>query len=535
MVVRSQSGSIFQVYKPMYSRINSLIHKLIKLKEKKEKMEINIEDCKKILEKKTKLTSKNFDKKLTSSKHKTRRFSQTEVNVIFKASVDKFQKLDYQAKFDHRSQMKFGRWLNGDDHQKSFIAERVDAMSTTRPSKSSSQMSVDDVESEEEMLKRENSELKEQLRLAREHIDRQAKKTDLFQAGAKLFVKQFNQLHRGEVSPIFVFPCTMHMVANGVGYIAKELSEDATDTMARLRRVLGGRETGNYNKHSLCEAFKSFANVSSPFESNLGCRYTHWPANGQNLVDFEPIIAEILEQKKTLTSEQMELKSLMKSDNWEKTLLECGALFAAYEYLLLPFDIAVKSSNTTVGQLKIAMNDLMTKMNLVEMNVGLENIINLIGERTGDVGEALGKLVNRFNLPENVAVQNEVDDFLTRAVARLRIKVVKDFKLMSEAIDCGLSDDCIIPFHNRASERSFAVMKAINKRLGTMTKENCFTLAIARQNRLSCYLSTLSDIGELTTEARSKRNDLLEKRRERYNQLARERLASEFDIVDFEE
>ena len=687
-------------------------------------MEISIGNCREILANKEKLSRKLFDELLVSKKNGAKRFSKTLCDLVYDTSVKKYRKAfetsPGEIKFVKNGKALFRCWLNGYNHNKNFFVKRrdLDTSSMTSTSSitptssithaSSSQMSIDEEpETEGVWMKRKIVELEDQLRLAKEHIDQQAKKTDLFkverhstrengsgscekfglkltavvheslaqgisgsdlrrvleslgnhldlfgpdrrlpseswitkcrldlpifndrqiksfvddsehlvlatddtslgqakiasyglhnhrgdyvtikmmttsatcgqqiadhlakviddqqpevrdmirlklkgvisdrgpaaEAGAKLFVRQFNQLQRAELPPIFVFPCTLHLVANGVSYMAKELSDDATQTMSRLRRVLGGRETGNYNKHSLCEAFKLFTDVTSPFESNLGCRYTHWPVNGQNLVDFEEKLVEILDKKKTLTTEQADLQSLMKSENWDTTLLECGALFAAYEHLLLPFDIAVKSSNTTVGQLKDAMQTLLTKMNVVEMDIGLDNLIKFIGKRPGDVGEALAKLLDRYNLPNpnrpdlTRRIQTKVNGYLKRAVARLRIKVVKDFNLMNEAIACGLSEDDIIPFHNRASERSFAVMKAINKRLGTLTKENCFALAIARQNRLGCFLSTLSDIGELTAEARSKRNDLLEKRRDRYNQLARERLAAEFDIVDFEE
>ena len=143
-------------------------------------MEINIENCRTILEKNKKLSSEKFDEKLASSKSKGRKFSKTEADVVFNSSAKKYRKMFGEVKFDDRSKGMFFRWLNGKDHSESFVAKRLDGMSMTLPSRTSSQMSVDDVESEEEMLKRENSELKEQLRLAREHIDRQAKKTDLF-------------------------------------------------------------------------------------------------------------------------------------------------------------------------------------------------------------------------------------------------------------------------------------------------------------------------------------------------------------------
>ena len=56
-------------------------------------MEINIENCRAILEKTKKLSSDKFDKKLTCSKSKGRKFTYTEVDVIFKAFVKKYQKL----------------------------------------------------------------------------------------------------------------------------------------------------------------------------------------------------------------------------------------------------------------------------------------------------------------------------------------------------------------------------------------------------------------------------------------------------------
>ena len=357
------------------------------------------------------------------------------------------------------------------------------------------------------------------------------------ESGAKKFVKEFNRLHRVGLQPIFVMPCTMHMISNGVSYMAGELSKDAKETMSKVRRTLGDRQTGNLNKHSLCEAFKQYTGVGSPFASNLGCRFEHWPINGQNLVDFEMMLVKMLDEKKTLTPEQEQLHKLMKQDNWTEIVLECGALFVLYERLLFSFDNAVKSSSTTVGQLKIAMNELLTKMTVAEY-AGLDTLIRYIDPRSDDVKDALKKLLIRFtSRTTSVDVKRRIDDFMRRAVIKLRIKVEKDFKLMNQAIDCGLDEDCIVPFHNRAAERSFSVMKAIHKKIGNLTDDNCYHVSIARQNQLHCYLSALSDTSSaiLTNKARSKRVELLEKRRKRATELAREKLAAEYNFTDLDE
>ena len=375
------------------------------------------------------------------------------------------------------------------------------------------------------------------------------------ESGAKKFVKKFNQLYRRGQPDIFVLPCTLHMQANGTNYMAGELSEDAKDAMARIRRIFGDRQTGNYNKHSLCEPFKSRASVSSPFKSNLGCRFDHWPTNGQNIIDFEEIVRELLDNKKSLTTEQISLKKLMKNTkDWKRIRLECGALFVLYEHLLLPLDIAVSPSKTTVKQLKKAMKDLLTRLNVAE-TIGLENLISIVqdllskdGERMedddnedeannklSDKQEALKKLEQHLKAEKSTALKNNIDAYITRAVTRLRVKIEKDFKMIEEALATGLEDDLIVPFHNRASERSFAVMKAIQKKIPTMDDNNRYMVSIARQNHLSVFMSTLSDTSSLITEARSKRKELLENRRARHDRLARDKLAAEFDFVDLDD
>ena len=366
------------------------------------------------------------------------------------------------------------------------------------------------------------------------------------ESGAKKFVSHFNQLHRHELPKIFVLPCLFHTIANGVNYIASELSEDAKVAMARVRRIFGDRETGNFNKHSLCEAFKIYTQASygSPFQSNLGCRFEHWPINGQNLIDFEMIVRDLLDNKKSLSSEQEALKKLMEKSNWESSLLECGAVFALYEHLLLPFDIAVKPSDTNVNQLKTAMNQLLTRINVAQ-TIGLEGLISIIQDLYGGADEdqekdgavvkdkksALKKLDLLFK-NASAEIQKEIDDFINRAVKRLRLKIDKDFKMINEALETGLADDLVVPFHNRASERSFSIMKAINKKIPTMTDDNSYNVSIARQNHLGSFLSSMSDVKGKTNEARSKRKELMMNRRARHNRLAKDKLAAEFNFVD---
>jgi len=84
--------------------------------------------------------------------------------------------------------------------------------------------------------------------------------------------------------------------------------------------------------------------ISSPFQSSVGCRYGHFYANSVGLIEYQDELIHILDQStNTLTKNQKDLESILTGDHWNKLKLEIGLPAISWLYLLDQHHKAISS------------------------------------------------------------------------------------------------------------------------------------------------------------------------------------------------
>ena len=155
------------------------------------------------------------------------------------------------------------------------------------------------------------------------------------------------------------------ITSNAEKIFCGELTGDADHLFSLLRNLLGNRKGCGKRLDDLCPHFKLFCQITSPFQSSIGCRYGHFYSNSIGLIEYYDELVHMLDQtKKTLTNNQKDFECILTSASWSTLKLEMGLPMLGWLYLLDQHHKAVSSRSTFVN-VKMAMNDLEDRANRI--------------------------------------------------------------------------------------------------------------------------------------------------------------------------
>ena len=140
---------------------------------------------------------------------------------------------------------------------------------------------------------------------------------------------------------------------------------------------------------------------------------------------------------------------------------------------------------------------------------------------------------------------NGAEKVFQSAVAKMQIKVEKDIQIM---LNIERPDEFVLPMTNRANvslyfrtlskltlfkERSFAILKLLDKRFSSLSGDLLNETARAMQNHLCAYLLALEDSAMVLDTARRARKDVMERRRADLEELHRRDFLATFDFDEY--